>query len=218
MLARCRCWCGCGYWLRSSAFNVARTVKFIAKAGAAALHIEDRKVGAKRCGHRPNKSDRLERGDGRQNSGAVDARTDPNFCDHGATMRWRWKRLEAALDRAQAYMRTRGADMLFGGDHEPSMRTASSPTWRRCRSLANITEFGATPLFTTDELRSAIRGDGVISLSAFRAANRRRRKVHTVLRREGTQKNVIDIMQTRNELYESINYYQFEEKRRAVQE
>ncbi|EGN4935458.1 methylisocitrate lyase [Salmonella enterica] len=198
----------------SSAFNVARTVKFIAKAGAAALHIEDQ-VGAKRCGHRPNKAivskeemvDRIR--------AAVDARTDPNFVIMARTDALAVEGLEAALDRAQAYVDA-GADMLF-----PEAITELS-MYRRFADvaqvpiLANITEFGATPLFTTDELRSANVAMALYPLSAFRAMNRAAEKVYTVLRQEGTQKNVIDIMQTRNELYESINYYQFEEKLDAL--
>ncbi|EGP1153972.1 methylisocitrate lyase [Salmonella enterica] len=198
----------------SSAFNVARTVKPIAKAGAAALHIEDQ-VGAKRCGHRPNKAivskeemvDRIR--------AAVDARTDPNFVIMARTDALAVEGLEAALDRAQAYVDA-GADMLF-----PEAITELS-MYRRFADvaqvpiLANITEFGATPLFTTDELRSANVAMALYPLSAFRAMNRAAEKVYTVLRQEGTQKNVIDIMQTRNELYESINYYQFEEKLDAL--
>ncbi|EME6312014.1 methylisocitrate lyase [Salmonella enterica subsp. enterica serovar Typhimurium] len=198
----------------SSSFNVARTVKSIAKAGAAALHIEDQ-VGAKRCGHRPNKAivskeemvDRIR--------AAVDARTDPNFVIMARTDALAVEGLEAALDRAQAYVDA-GADMLF-----PEAITELS-MYRRFADvaqvpiLANITEFGATPLFTTDELRSAHVAMALYPLSAFRAMNRAAEKVYTVLRQEGTQKNVIDIMQTRNELYESINYYQFEEKLDAL--
>ncbi|EKD2879065.1 methylisocitrate lyase [Salmonella enterica] len=198
----------------SSAFNVARTVKSIDKAGAAALHIEDQ-VGAKRCGHRPNKAivskeemvDRIR--------AAVDARTDPNFVIMARTDALAVEGLEAALDRAQAYVDA-GADMLF-----PEAITELS-MYRRFADvaqvpiLANITEFGATPLFTTDELRSANVAMALYPLSAFRAMNRAAEKVYTVLRQEGTQKNVIDIMQTRNELYESINYYQFEEKLDAL--
>ncbi|EAB6685861.1 methylisocitrate lyase [Salmonella enterica] len=198
----------------SSAFNVARTAKSIAKAGAAALHIEDQ-VGAKRCGHRPNKAivskeemvDRIR--------AAVDARTDPNFVIMARTDALAVEGLEAALDRAQAYVDA-GADMLF-----PEAITELS-MYRRFADvaqvpiLANITEFGATPLFTTDELRSANVAMALYPLSAFRAMNRAAEKVYTVLRQEGTQKNVIDIMQTRNELYESINYYQFEEKLDAL--
>ncbi|MDA8480314.1 methylisocitrate lyase [Citrobacter sp. Awk 4] len=198
----------------SSAFSVARTVKSISKAGAAALHIEDQ-VGAKRCGHRPNKAivskeemvDRIR--------AAVDARTDPNFVIMARTDALAVEGLEAAIERAQAYVEA-GADMLF-----PEAITELS-MYRQFADavqvpiLANITEFGATPLFTTDELRSANVAMALYPLSAFRAMNRAAERVYNVLRQEGTQKNVIDIMQTRNELYESINYYQYEEKLDAL--
>jgi methylisocitrate lyase len=198
----------------SSAFNVARTVKSMIKAGAAALHIEDQ-IGAKRCGHRPNKAivskeemvDRIR--------AAVDARTDPNFVIMARTDALAVEGLDAAIDRAQAYVEA-GADMLF-----PEAITALS-MYRQFADavqvpiLANITEFGATPLFTTDELRSANVAMALYPLSAFRAMNRAAERVYNVLRQEGTQKSVIDIMQTRNELYESINYYQFEEKLDAL--
>ncbi|EBV0313305.1 methylisocitrate lyase [Salmonella enterica subsp. enterica serovar Oranienburg] len=198
----------------SSAFNVARTVKFIAKAGAAALHIEDQ-VGAKRCGHRPNKAivskeemvDRIR--------AAVDARTDPNFVIMARTDALAVEGLEAALDRAQAYVDA-GADMLFPEAITELSMYRQFADVAQVPILANITEFGATPLFTTDELRSAHVAMALYPLSAFRAMNRAAERVYTVLRQEGTQKNVIDIMQTRNELYESINYYQFEEKLDAL--
>lgn len=198
----------------SSAFNVARTVKSMIKAGAAALHIEDQ-IGAKRCGHRPNKAivskeemvDRIR--------AAVDARTDPHFVIMARTDALAVEGLDAAIDRAQAYVEA-GADMLF-----PEAITALS-MYRQFADavqvpiLANITEFGATPLFSTDELRSANVAMALYPLSAFRAMNRAAEKVYNVLRQEGTQKSVIDIMQTRNELYESINYYQYEEKLDAL--
>lgn len=198
----------------STAFNVARTVKSMIKAGAAALHIEDQ-IGAKRCGHRPNKAivskeemvDRIR--------AAVDARTDPHFVIMARTDALAVEGLDAAIDRAQAYVEA-GADMLF-----PEAITALS-MYRQFADavqvpiLANITEFGATPLFTTDELRSANVAMALYPLSAFRAMNRAAEKVYNVLRQEGTQKSVIDIMQTRNELYESINYYQYEEKLDAL--
>ncbi|WP_333496196.1 methylisocitrate lyase [Kluyvera sp. CHPC 1.251] len=198
----------------SSAFNVARTVKSISKAGAAALHIEDQ-IGAKRCGHRPNKAivskeemvDRIR--------AAVDARTDPDFVIMARTDALAVEGLEAAIDRARAYVEA-GADMLF-----PEAMTELS-MYRQFADavqvpiLANITEFGATPLFTTDELRSAHVAMALYPLSAFRAMNRAAEQVYNVLRQEGTQKSVIDMMQTRNELYESINYYQYEEKLDAL--
>ncbi|MGA4619263.1 methylisocitrate lyase [Citrobacter meridianamericanus] len=198
----------------SSAFNVARTVKSISKAGAAALHIEDQ-IGAKRCGHRPNKAivskeemvDRI--------SAAVDARTDPNFVIMARTDALAVEGLEAAIDRAQAYVEA-GADMLFPEAITELAMYRQFADAVQVPILANITEFGATPLFTTDELRSANVAMALYPLSAFRAMNRAAEKVYNVLRQEGTQKSVIDIMQTRNELYESINYYQFEEKLDAL--
>ena len=198
----------------SSAFNVARTVKSISKAGAAALHIEDQ-IGAKRCGHRPNKAivskeemvDRIR--------AAVDARTDPNFVIMARTDALAVEGLEAAIDRAQAYVEA-GADMLFPEAITELAMYRQFADAVQVPILANITEFGATPLFTTDELRSANGAMALYPLSAFRAMNRAAEKVYNVLRQEGTQKSVIDIMQTRNELYESINYYQFEEKLDAL--
>ena len=198
----------------SSAFNVERTVKSISKAGAAALHIEDQ-IGAKRCGHRPNKAivskeemvDRIR--------AAVDARTDPNFVIMARTDALAVEGLEAAIDRAQAYVEA-GADMLFPEAITELAMYRQFADAVQVPILANITEFGATPLFTTDELRSANVAMALYPLSAFRAMNRAAEKVYNVLRQEGTQKSVIDIMQTRNELYESINYYQFEEKLDAL--
>ncbi len=198
----------------SSAFNVARTVKSMFKAGAAALHIEDQ-IGAKRCGHRPNKAivskeemvDRIR--------AAVDARTDPNFVIMARTDALAVEGLEAAIDRAQAYVEA-GADMLFPEAITELAMYRQFADAVQVPILANITEFGATPLFTTDELRSANVAMALYPLSAFRAMNRAAEKVYNVLRQEGTQKSVIDIMQTRNELYESINYYQFEEKLDAL--
>ena len=198
----------------SSAFNVARTVKSISKAGAAALHIEDQ-IGAKRCGHRPNKAivskeemvDRIR--------AAVDARTDPNFVIMARTDALAVEGLEAAIERAQAYVEA-GADMLFPEAITELAMYRQFADAVQVPILANITEFGATPLFTTDELRSANVAMALYPLSAFRAMNRAAEKVYNVLRQEGTQKSVIDIMQTRNELYESINYYQCEEKLDAL--
>ncbi|HCH6766720.1 TPA: methylisocitrate lyase [Serratia marcescens] len=198
----------------ASAFNVARTVRSVSKAGAAALHIEDQ-VGAKRCGHRPNKAivsteemvDRIK--------AAVDARSDPDFVIMARTDALAVEGLEAAIERAQAYVAA-GADMLF-----PEAITELGMYRRFAEAtqvpiLANITEFGATPLFTTGELRSARVDMALYPLSAFRAMNRAAERVYRALREEGTQKSVIDTMQTRNELYESINYYLFEEKLDAL--
>ncbi|MEB0949500.1 methylisocitrate lyase [Citrobacter sedlakii] len=193
----------------ASAFNVARTVRSMIKAGAAALHIEDQ-IGAKRCGHRPNKAivskeemvDRIR--------AAVDARTDPDFVIMARTDALAVEGLDAAIDRAQAYVDA-GADMLFPEAITELAMYRQFADAVNVPILANITEFGATPLFTTDELRSAHVAMALYPLSAFRAMNRAAEQVYNVLRQEGTQKSVIDMMQTRNELYESINYYQYEE-------
>ncbi|HBE6863966.1 TPA: methylisocitrate lyase [Escherichia coli] len=194
----------------SSAFNVVRTVKSMIKAGAAGLHIEDQ-VGAKRCGHRPNKAivskeemvDRIR--------AAVDAKTDPDFVIMARTDALAVEGLDAAIERAQAYVEA-GAEMLFPEAITELAMYRQFADAVQVPILANITEFGATPLFTTDELRSAHVAMALYPLSAFRTMNRAAEHVYNVLRQEGTQKSVIDTMQTRNELYESINYYQYEEK------
>lgn len=197
-----------------SAFNVARTVKSMAKAGAAGLHLEDQ-VGAKRCGHRPNKEivstqemvDRIK--------AAVDARTDENFVIMARTDALAVEGLEAALERASAYIEA-GADMLFPeaitelGMYQQFTQHTQLPV------LANLTEFGQTPLFTLDELRSVGIAIALYPLSAFRAMNKAAEQVYTTLRQQGTQKNVVPLMQTREELYKSINYYQYEEKLDAL--
>ena len=198
----------------SSAFNVARTVKSISKAGAAALHIEDQ-IGAKRCGHRPNKAivskeemvDRIR--------AAVDARTDPNFVIMARTDALAVEGLEAAIDRAQAYVEA-GADMLFPEAITELEMYRQFADAVQVPILANITEFGATPLFTTDELRSANVAMALYPLSAFRAMNRAAENVYTAIRRDGHQKNVVDTMQTREELYERIGYHDFEKKLDAL--
>ncbi|HHR6052159.1 TPA: methylisocitrate lyase [Providencia alcalifaciens] len=197
-----------------SAFNVVRTVKSMAKAGAAGLHLEDQ-VGAKRCGHRPNKEivstqemvDRIK--------AAVDARVDEKFVIMARTDALAVEGLEAALERANAYIEA-GADMLF-----PEAITELSMYQQFTRHtqvpvLANLTEFGQTPLFTLDELRSVGIAIALYPLSAFRAMNKAAEQVYTTLRQEGTQKNVVPLMQTREELYKSINYYQYEEKLDAL--
>lgn len=204
----------CDTGFGSSAFNVARTVKSMIKAGAAGLHIEDQ-VGAKRCGHRPNKEivslqemvDRIK--------AAVDARTDPDFVIMARTDALAVEGLDAAIERARACVDA-GADMIF-----PEAITAL-PMYQQFADavqvpiLANITEFGDTPLFTVEELRSAKVGMVLYPLSAFRAMNKAAENVYTALRRDGTQKNVIDTMQTRMELYDRINYHDFERKLDAL--
>lgn len=197
-----------------SAFNVARTVKSFCKAGAAGLHIEDQ-VDAKRCGHRPNKEivstqemvDRIK--------AAVDARTDDSFVIMARTDALAVEGIDAALERAQAYLDA-GADMLFPeaitelSMYQKFTNNTSAPV------LANLTEFGQTPLFTLDELRSVGIAIALYPLSAFRAMNKAAEQVYTTLRKEGTQKSVIPLMQTREELYQSIHYYDYEQKLDAL--
>ncbi|MBW5406580.1 methylisocitrate lyase [Morganella morganii] len=193
-----------------SAFNVVRTVKSLTKAGAAGMHIEDQ-VGAKRCGHRPNKEivskqemvDRIK--------AAVDARTDGNFVVMARTDALAVEGLESALERAQAYIDA-GADMLFPeAITELSMYRLFTDKIN-APVLANITEFGKTPLFTLDELRSVNIAIALYPLTAFRAMNKAAENVYNTLRREGTQQSLISQMQTRDELYQSINYYDYEDK------
>jgi methylisocitrate lyase len=193
-----------------SAFNIARTVKSLIKFGAGAMHIEDQ-VQSKRCGHRPGKEivsrdemvDRIK--------AAVDARTDPDFVIMARTDALAVEGLDAAIERAQACVKA-GADMIF-----PEAMTELS-MYRKFADavkvpvLANITEFGATPLFTVEELRGANVSLVLYPLSAFRAMNKAALKVYETVRREGTQKNVVDIMQTRNELYDYLDYHRFESK------
>ena len=192
----------------TSAFNIARTVKDLIKAGAAAMHIEDQ-VGAKRCGHRPNKEvvstsemvDRIK--------AAVDARTDDNFSIMARTDAIAIEGIDAAIERVQAYIAA-GADLIFPEairtlqDYKKFSAAVSTPI------LANITEFGLTPLFNRDELGANGVSMILYPLSAFRAMNKAAENVYEAIRRDGTQANVIDTMQTREELYERINYYEYE--------
>jgi methylisocitrate lyase len=191
-----------------SIFNIERTVKSLIQAGAAALHIEDQ-VGAKRCGHRPNKElvskeemvDRIR--------AAVDARTDENFVIMARTDSLANEGTEKALDRIASYVEA-GAEMVFPeaiGDLETYRKFVDRTG---VPVLANITEFGMTPLLTTDELKSVGVAMALYPLSAFRAMNKAADNVYTAIRTFGTQKAVLDQMQTREELYERINYYQYE--------
>jgi len=193
-----------------SAFNIARTVRSLIKAGAAALHIEDQ-VGAKRCGHRPGKEivskeemvDRLK--------AAVDARTDDHFVIGARTDAFAGEGLESTLERAVAY-REAGADFIFAeavpdlSVYHKFVDATGIPV------LANITEFGMIKMYTVDELRDAGIGLILYPLSAFRAANKAAQNVYHHIRKDGTQKNVLDTMQTREELYKSIGYYDYEQK------
>lgn len=193
-----------------SAFNIARTVKSLIKSGAAACHIEDQ-AGAKRCGHRPGKEivstqemvDRIK--------AAVDARTDDAFFIIARTDAIASEGVDAALERSARFVEA-GADAIF------AEAAYDLPTYRRFTStlktpiLANITEFGQTPLFTVDELRTAGVGMVLYPLSAFRAMNKAAELVYEAIRLDGSQKAVISAMQTREELYERIGYYEFERK------
>jgi len=193
-----------------SAFNVARTVKNLIKAGAAALHMEDQ-VGAKRCGHRPNKelvsktemADRLK--------AAVDARTDEAFAIGARTDALANEGLGATLERAVAYAEA-GADFIFAEAVTELSQYQSFTEATGLPVLANITEFGLTPLWGVAELAAAGVGLVLYPLSAFRAANRAAWNVYSHIRNDGTQKEVVDTMQTRAELYESIGYYDYERK------
>ena len=194
----------------SSAFNVARTVKSLTKAGAAAMHIEDQ-VGAKRCGHRPGKEivtqdemvDRIK--------AAVDARTDPSFFIMARTDSLAVEGFDRAVERAMACVEA-GADGIF-----PEALTELAMYHRftsavKVPVLANITEFGQTPLFTVEELSAMGVAIVLYPLSAFRAANKAAETVYQSIRKEGSQQAVVDSMQTRKELYDIIGYWDFERK------
>jgi methylisocitrate lyase len=197
-----------------SAFNIARTVKSLIKFGAAACHIEDQ-VGAKRCGHRPGKeivsapemADRVK--------AAVDARTDSDFFIIARTDAIAVDGVDAALERAVACVEA-GADAIFA---EASYDLDTYQRFTKALDvpvLANITEFGKTPLFTVEELAGAGVGIVLYPLSAFRAMNKAAETVYTAIRRDGHQKNVIDLMQTREELYERIGYHEYESRLDAL--
>ncbi|WP_434777241.1 methylisocitrate lyase [Neisseria sp. Ec49-e6-T10] len=198
----------------SSAFNVARTVRSMIKFGAAAIHIEDQ-VGSKRCGHRPNKEIVSEQEMVDRIKAAVDARTDENFVIMARTDALAVDGLQAAMDRACACVEA-GADMIFPEAMTELTMYKQFAQAVKVPVLANITEFGATPLFTTEELASADVSLVLYPLSAFRAMNKAAQNVYQTIRQEGTQKNVVDTMQTRKELYDSINYYAFEDKLDAL--
>jgi methylisocitrate lyase len=193
-----------------SAFNVARTIRSMIKAGAGAVHLEDQ-VGAKRCGHRPGKEVVAKEEMVDRVKAAVDARTDPSFVIMARTDALAVEGLPAAIDRAVAYVEA-GADMIF-----PEAMTDLT-MYRQFKSavkvpiLANITEFGHTPLFTTDELGSADVDIVLYCCSAYRAMNAAALKVYQTIRAEGTQKSVVPMMQTRAELYDYLGYHTYEQK------
>ena len=197
-----------------SAFNIARTVKSLIKFGAAACHIEDQ-VGAKRCGHRPGKEIVTTQEMADRVKAATDARTDSDFFIIARTDAIAVDGVEAALERAHACVEA-GADAIFA---EASYDLATYERFARALSvpvLANITEFGQTPLFTVEELTGAGVGMVLYPLSAFRAMNKAAEAVYTAIRRDGHQKNVIDLMQTRDELYDRIGYHEFESRLDAL--
>ena len=192
------------------AFNIARTTKEMIKANVAAVHMEDQ-VSQKRCGHRPNKSlvsanemaDRIK--------ASVDARDDESFFIMARTDAFASEGMQAAIDRSSLYLEA-GADGIFLEavtdleDYKTFKNQIDAPL------LANITEFGKTPLFTNEELAGVGVDMSLYPLSAFRAMSLAAEKVYETLLKEGTQTNVLDIMQTREELYERLNYHEFEQK------
>jgi methylisocitrate lyase len=192
------------------AFNIARTIRQMIKAGAAAVHIEDQ-VSAKRCGHRPGKElvpaeemvDRIK--------AAVDARTDPHFVLMARTDALASEGMARAIERAQAYVAA-GSDMIFA---EAVTELAQYTAFRKAVGvpiLANITEFGKTPLFTREELAAAGVDIVLYCCAAYRAMNAAALKVYEAIRTEGTQKSVLPLMQTREELYKFLDYHAYEQK------
>ena len=196
------------------AFNIARSIKSVIKAGAAAVHIEDQ-VQAKRCGHRPNKAvvsqtemvDRIK--------AAVDAKTDADFVIMARTDALAVEGLQSAIDRACACVEA-GADAIFPEAMTELSMYKQFAAAVKVPVLANITEFGSTPLFTVDELRGADASMILYPLSAFRAMNQAALKVYEAVRKEGTQQSVISLMQTRAELYDHLNYHSYEQKLDAL--
>jgi methylisocitrate lyase len=192
------------------AFNIAKTCKDLIKSGAAGMHLEDQ-VQAKRCGHRPGKalvpaaemSDRIK--------SAVDGRSDPSFVIMARTDAHAVEGQQAALDRAQAYVEA-GADMIFAEALTSLEEYKQFTAAIRVPVLANITEFGKTPLFTTTELGSVGVRLVLYPLSAFRAMSNAALAVYGALRKEGTQKSVVDLMQTRAQLYDVLGYNEYEKK------
>jgi methylisocitrate lyase len=177
----------------ASAFNIERTIKTLERAGVAAVHLEDQ-VSAKRCGHRPNK-----------------ARSDQDFVVMARTDSIAIEGTQSALERIHAYVEA-GADMVFPEAIRDLETFKNFAAAAGVPVLANITEFGMTPLFTVEELRDTGVGVVLYPLSAFRAMNKAAENVYEVIRREGSQKSVIDSMQTREELYDRIDYYRYEKE------
>jgi methylisocitrate lyase len=198
----------------ASAFNIGRTVRSLLKAGAAGVHLEDQ-VGAKRCGHRPGKAivgldemvDRVR--------AAVDARDDPDFMIMARTDALAVEGLQSAIDRACACVEA-GATAIFPEAMTDLDMYKKFVAAVKVPVLANITEFGSTPLFTVEELRGAGVAIVLYPLSAFRAMNKAAQAVYEAVRRDGTQKHVVDLMQTRQELYDAIGYWDYENKLDAL--
>lgn len=192
------------------AFMIGRTVKEMVRAGAAGCHFEDQ-VGVKRCGHRPGKAlvDQAEMSD--RIKAAVDSRVDERFIIMARTDAHAVEGLEAALDRSAAYVEA-GADMIF------AEALTTLPEYRQFTDaikvpvLANLTEFGKTPMFTTDELRNVGIRLVLYPLSAFRAMSKAALQVYQTVRKDGTQQATLDTMQTRDELYDVLGYHKYEEK------
>lgn len=196
------------------AFNIARSIRSFERIGVAAVHLEDQ-VGQKRCGHRPGKEvvpvgemlDRVK--------SAVDARTDPGFVIMARTDAAASEGLDAAIERAVAYVQA-GADMIFPeamttlDDYRKVKQAVKVPV------LANLTEFGTTPFFTTDELRDAGVDIALYCCGAYRAMNKAALHFYQTVRREGTQKHIVDTLQTRAELYDFLGYHAYEDKLDAL--
>lgn len=196
------------------AFNIARTIRSFERIGVAAVHMEDQ-VGQKRCGHRPGKevvslqemTDRVK--------AAVDARTDSGFVLMARTDAIAVEGLDAAIERAVAYVEA-GADMIF------PEAMSSLEDYRKFKAavkvpiLANLTEFGSTPFYTTEELREAGVDIALYCCGAYRAMNKAALNFYETVRRDGTQKNILDTLQTRAELYDFLNYHSYEEKLDAL--
>ena len=197
-----------------SAFNIARTIKTFIQAEVAAVHMEDQ-VGAKRCGHRPGKEvvstgemvDRIK--------AAVDAKTDAQFVIMARTDALASEGLNAAIDRACAYVEA-GADMIFPEAITELAQYKKVKQAVKVPILANLTEFGSTPLFTLDELRSVNVDIALYCCGAYRAMNAAALNFYQVLRREGTQKNAVPTMQTRADLYDYLGYHEYENKLDAL--
>ncbi len=193
-----------------NAFNIARTIKTMIKSGAAAVHMEDQ-VQAKRCGHRPNKEivsademcDRIK--------AAVDARTQPEFVIMARTDSLASEGLPKTMERIQQYIEA-GADMIFFEGVTDIKQYQSATQQCRVPMLANITEFGLTPLYTRDELKHAGIQLILYPLSAFRAMSATAMNVYSAIRKEGTQQSQISAMQTREQLYDVLGYHQYEQK------